>query len=58
MPPLESQKFLTHVRQKLDAHGKIQGDEVAVVMGSRLPAAGNNIVHLVAIDGQYSTSGF
>ena len=58
MPPLESLKFLNHVRQKLDAHGKIEGDEVAVVMGCRLPAAGNNIVHLVAIDGQYSDSGF
>lgn len=58
MPPAETLKFLAHVRQKINAFGKIEGEEVAVIIGSRVPTAGNNIAHLVAVDGQYTAAGF
>jgi hypothetical protein len=51
-------KLLAHVRQVLDEHGRPQGDEVAVVLGNRLPAEGGmSTVHVVIISNLYDASG-
>lgn len=58
MPQQSELKWLTHVRQTLTPLGKIEGDEVAVVMGNRFPQAGGSIVHLVSIEGKYTAEDF
>ncbi|RTQ50297.1 hypothetical protein EJV47_11780 [Hymenobacter gummosus] len=46
-------KLLTHVRRGKDEKG-VLGEELAVVIGSRLPAKGvRSTVHLVALEGRY-----
>lgn len=58
MPQQSELRWLTHVRQSITAAGKIEGEEVAVVMGHRLPKEGDNIVHLVSVAGKYTAEGF
>jgi hypothetical protein len=58
MPQQQDIRWLAHVRQAVDDSGKLQGDEVAVIMGHRLPVGGGNIAHLVAIDGKFDADSF
>ena len=58
MPKQEEIKYLTHVRQSVDASGKIEGEEVAVVMGHRLPAGGGSVAHLVSVEKKFTGSDF
>lgn len=55
IPTKADLEFLAHVRQTQDATGKPMGDEVAVIIGNRLPKSGGmNTVHLVVLEGRYS----
>lgn len=48
--------YLAHVRQGTDAAGHLNGDELAVVIGNRLPAGGGiSTVHLVSLEGRYQS---
>ncbi|GHO90555.1 hypothetical protein KSF_006030 [Reticulibacter mediterranei] len=57
LPTLDALALLTHVRVRLHADGS--QDELAVVIGSRLPVrGGSSTVHLVSLEGRYSNGGF
>lgn len=56
LPTLAELAALTHVRQ---GAGVPQGQEVAVVIGNRLPASGrSSIAHLVSVEQRYTQTGF
>ena len=58
-PAREELKWLSHVRRSRDAAGKPGGEEFAVIIGSRLPQAGElSTVHLVSIEGRFDQNGF
>jgi hypothetical protein len=58
MPTKADLKFLAHVRQTKDPTGKPTGEEVAVIIGNRLPKAGKlSTVHLVSLEGRYPATG-
>jgi hypothetical protein len=58
MPTKADLKFLAHVRQTKDATGKPAGEEVAVIIGGRLPKGGKmSTVHLVSLEGRYLATG-
>lgn len=51
--------LLTHVRQGTDASGVPVGDELAVVVANRLPAAGGtSVAHLVSMEDRYAGGQF
>jgi len=57
LPTLETLALLTHVRVRLHADGT--RDEMAVIIGSRLPVrGGSSTVHLVSLEGRYSNGSF
>ncbi|MGB3509599.1 MAG: hypothetical protein WBA93_10195, partial [Microcoleaceae cyanobacterium] len=59
LPTKEDLEYLAHVRQGTDNEGKLVGDELAVIIGNRLPKKGSiSTVHLVSIEGRYKDSGF
>ena len=52
-------EYLAHVRQATDNDGNLVGDELAVIIGNRLPKKGTiSTVHLVSIEGRYNDNGF
>jgi hypothetical protein len=58
LPAKADLKFLAHVRQTKDPTGKPTGEEVAVLIGNRLPRAGKmSTVHLVSLEGRYPATG-
>jgi hypothetical protein len=58
IPTGEDLRFLTHVRITQESTGKPGEDELAVVMGSRLPKRGSiSCVHLVSIEGRFKYEG-
>lgn len=51
--------LLTHVRQRLDEDGGLSGQELAMIIANRLPAAsGVTEVHLVSVNGKYVAGGW
>ncbi len=58
--PAPAELALTaHVRQGTDDAGKLVGEEVAVLIGKRLPLSnGMSTVHLVSLEGRYTSAGF
>ncbi len=51
--------YLAHVRQGTDAAGRPSGEELAVVIGNRLPVNGGiSTVHLVSVEGRYKGDAF
>ena len=59
MPTKEELRWLSHVRRSRDAAGKPGGEEFAVIIGNRLPKAGElSTVHLVSIEGRFDQGGF
>ncbi|HEX3557446.1 MAG TPA: hypothetical protein VIA62_29820 [Thermoanaerobaculia bacterium] len=59
LPTAAELAWLAHVRRGTDDHGKLVGDELAVIIGSRLPAAGaGSTVHLVSLEKRYSNGSF
>jgi hypothetical protein len=50
---------LAHVRQGKDASGNLIGDELAVIIGSRLSRkGGSSRVHLISLEGRYANGAF
>lgn len=59
LPTKEDLAYLAHVRQGTDEQGKLVGDELAVVIGNRLPKkSGRSTVHLVSLEGRYNNNSF
>ncbi len=59
LPQPADLQFLAHVRQATDEHGQPVGDEMAVLIGNRLPQAGKtSTVHLVSLENRYNAQGF
>ncbi|NEQ09126.1 MAG: hypothetical protein F6K37_25235 [Moorea sp. SIO4E2] len=59
LPTQEDLAYLAHVRQGTDDKDKLVGDELAVIIGNRLPKKGStSTVHLVSIEGRYDDKGF
>lgn len=59
LPTKEDLAYLAHVRQGTDDAGNLVGDELAVIIGNRLPKKGSiNTVHLVSIEERYNANGF
>lgn len=58
LPPPEDLAYLAHVRQSKDDAGNPNEDELAVILGNRLPRAGaRSIVHLVSLEERYDYDG-
>jgi peptidoglycan hydrolase-like protein with peptidoglycan-binding domain len=58
IPTFDELKYLAHVRQTEDPNPKVPKQEVAVVIGNRLPTPGKmSIVHLVSLENRYSAAG-
>lgn len=58
LPTGDDLRYLAHVRQGTDASGGPSGEELAVVIGNRLPAGGGiSTVHLVSVEGRYRGDG-
>ncbi len=59
LPTKEDLEYFAHVRQGTDDQGTLVGDELAVIIGNRLPKKGRiSTVHLVSIEGRYDDKGF
>lgn len=59
LPSVEELPFLCHVRQGKDDNGDVVGEELAVVLSKRLPAAGTeSTVHLVSLEARYKDGSF
>lgn len=59
LPTKEDLAYLAHVRQGKDTNGKLVGDELAVIIGNRLPKKGGiSTVHLVSVEGHYNSDCF
>jgi hypothetical protein len=59
IPTKKELAWLAHVRQTTDACGKPEGEEMAVIIGNRLPeASGMSTVHLVSVEGRYKGDTF
>ncbi|WP_293138776.1 hypothetical protein [Okeania sp. SIO3I5] len=59
LPAKEDLQYLAHVRQGTDVQNKLVGDELAIIIGNRLPKKGSiSTVHLVSIEGRYDNQGF
>ena len=51
-------RFLAHVRKTQEATGKPGEDELAVIIGNRIPKLGSvSCVHLVSVEGRYKYEG-
>lgn len=58
LPTKAELKFIAHVRQSKDAEGNVDGDQLATIIGSRLPKKGAiSTVHLVSIEDRYNADG-
>lgn len=58
-PPASELALLAHVRQNKDADDRLVGDELAVVIGNRLPKRGAlSTAHLVSLEGRCEGGGF
>jgi len=58
MPTKEELKWLTHARQPMDGHDQAVGEELAIIIGNRLPLAGQtSTAHLVSAEGFYKSEG-
>lgn len=58
LPTKEDLEYLAHVRQGTDGK-KLVGDELAVIIGNRLPKKGSiSTVHLVSVEGRYNDKSF
>lgn len=59
MPAKSDLAYLAHVRQGTDEAGNLVGEQMAVIVGNRLPARGCvSAVHLVSLEGRYNNAGF
>ncbi len=59
LPSTADLSYLAHVRQRTDASNNLVGDELAIVIGNRLPQPmGTSTVHLVSLEGRYNASDF
>ncbi|WP_293150359.1 hypothetical protein [Okeania sp. SIO2C9] len=59
LPTKEDLQYLAHVRQGTDDENNLVGDELAIIIGNRLPKKGSmSTVHLVSIEGRYDDTGF
>ena len=59
LPTKEDLKYLAHVRQGTDNEGNLVGDELAVIIGNRLPKKSSiSTVHFVSVAGRYNNDGF
>jgi len=59
LPTKEDLKYLAHVRQGTDEQRNLVGDELAIIIGNRLPKKGSiSTVHLVSVEGRYDANGF
>ena len=58
IPTGDDLRFLSHVRKTQEGTGKPGEDELAVVIGARLPKPGSiSSVHLVSVEGRYNYEG-
>ena len=59
LPSADELALLAHVRLRKDASGNAEGDELAVVIGNRLPPQGAaSTVHLVSLEKRYQNGAF
>jgi len=59
LPTKADLSYLAHVRQGTDDGGNLVGDELAIVIGNRLPQqTGTSTVHLVSLEERYNSSNF
>ena len=59
LPTKEDLDYLAHVRQGTDNGNNLVADELAVIIGNRLPKKGSiSTVHLVSLEGRYDDKGF
>ena len=59
LPAKEDLEYLAHVRQGTDNQRKLLGDELAIIIGNRLPKnVSASTVHLVSVEGRYNYQGF
>jgi hypothetical protein len=61
LPSWQALHYLAHIRQGTDGANppNLAGDEMAVVIGNRLPKPGaTSIVHLVSVEHRYTGAGF
>jgi|SRR5271166_512780 len=58
IPTGDDLRFLAHVRKTQESTGKPGEDELAVILGARLPKPGGvSCVHLVSVEGRYKYEG-
>ena len=58
LPTASELRWLAHVRRPTDAAGAVAGDEWAVVVANRLPAANaTSVAHLVSLEHRYQGDG-
>ena len=58
IPTGDDLRFLAHVRKTQESSGKPGEDELAVILGARLPKPGSiSCVHLVSVEGRYKYVG-
>jgi hypothetical protein len=58
LPLINDLAWLAHVRQGKDDNGKVKGDELAIIIGNRLPRKGAiSSAHLVSVEGRYDDKG-
>ena len=59
LPTLDDLALMAHVRTRKDADGNVEGDELAVVIGNRLPPVGAAAtLHLVSLEERYHDAAF
>jgi hypothetical protein len=59
LPSAADLAYLAHVRRGTDDAGKLVGDELAVLIGNRLPASGTiSTAHLVSLEERYRSGSF
>jgi len=59
LPTQSDLQYLAHVRQGTDNSDKTVGDEIAIIIGNRLPKkGGTSTVHLVSLEGRYNDNTF
>jgi hypothetical protein len=57
IPTKEDLEYLAHVRQGTDSHGNLVGNELAIIIGNRLPKKGSlSTVHLISVEERYKDS--
>jgi hypothetical protein len=59
LPPVDDLALLAHVRRRKDVSGNVEGNELAVIIGNRLPPKGAaSTVHLVSLEKRYHDAAF